>query len=186
LSLLPENIIEGCTKGISKYQEQLYHHYYADMIKLCCLYTTNIDDAGTIYNTAMLKVFSNIKQYKGEGSISAWIRRIVVNCCIDFCRSKTKFVEKTLPENYDTYSTAMPDAYTNIEAKEVMAFIKALPVQTSLVFNMYVLEGYKHEEIATLLGISTGTSKWHLSEARRVLKNKILSLTDKSFYLHAI
>ncbi len=181
-----DHIIEGCRQGIAKCQVQLYHQFYGDMMKVCTLYTKNMDDAGVVYNNAMFKVFSNIKQYKGDGNFGGWVRRIVVNSCIDHCRSMARFTDKELKDEHELYATALPDVYSNIEAKEIVALIKELPLNTSLVFGMYVLEGYKHEEIATQLGISIGTSKWHLSEARRLLKNKIQSLSNKEIYLHAI
>lgn len=156
------------------------------MIKVCTLYTKNTDDAGVVYNNAMFKVFTKINQWNADGNFGAWVRRIVVNSCIDHCRSKAKFNEKELQEEHELYATTSPEVYTNFEAKEVMAMVKELPLNTSLVFSMYVLEGYKHDEIAGILGISAGTSKWHLSEARRLLKNKLQTISKKEIYLHAI
>jgi RNA polymerase sigma-70 factor (ECF subfamily) len=97
-----------------------------------------------------------------------------------------RFPEKELTEEHEMYVSGEPEVYRNMESKDVMALVKQLPVNTSLVFSMHVLEGYKHEEIAQKLGISAGTSKWHLSEARRLLKNKLQVFMNKEFYSHAI
>ncbi len=181
-----EHIIEGCRKGNNKSQEQLYRHCYPAMLKVCTLYSFNVDDAGVLYNEAMLKVFTGINQFKGDGNFMGWVRRIVVNTCIDNCRKRAKFAEKELKEEHESHAVSYPDVYNIISGKEIVQLLKQLPINTALVFNLYVMEGYKHEEVAQRLGITSGTSKWHLSEARRLLKNKLDSLLTKEFYLHAI
>lgn len=156
------------------------------MMKVCKLYTFNAADVTAMYNQAMLKVLTNIQQYKGEGDVMAWVRRIVVNVCIDNCRGRAKYELKELNEQHENEMFAHPEVYGAISAKEIMLIIKELPVNTGLVFNMYVMEGYKHNEIAERLGIQTGTSKWHLNEARKLLKNKLDSLLTKKSYVDAI
>ena len=156
------------------------------MLKVCSLYAADSNDAAVFYNTAMLKVFNGLQQFKGEGNFMGWVRRIVVNTCIDHCRKNARYAERELKEEHADENIAYPEVYNTISGKEIVILIKELPVNTALVFNLYVMEGYKHNEISERLGISVSTSKWHLSEARRLLKDKLDSLLTKEFYLHAI
>jgi RNA polymerase sigma-70 factor, ECF subfamily len=179
----PEHIIQGCLQNDRKYQEILYKEYYPVMIRICQRYTNDLDEAGAVYNEAMFKVFQKIGQFNHEGPFEGWVKRVVVNTCIDHCR---RFTHQPVDDVQDKVATVQPHAYSRLGANEIMALIRELPKNTSLVFNLYVLEGYKHHEIAEILGISTGTSKWHLNEARKILKSKIESLSNLQFYLHAI
>ncbi len=169
-------IITQCIANKAVYQQQLYNLLYAEMMKVCLRYTNNMDDAGVLYNSSMLKVFAHIAQFKNVGSFNGWVKRIVINTCIDDCRkiNKNTATDYTL-ENLTTVSVN-PEVYENINANAIMDLVSTLPKNTNAVFNMYVLDGYKHHEIATALGITEGTSKWHLNEARRLLKIKLSSL----------
>lgn len=176
-----QHIIDSCKKREPQSQEQLYRHYYPLMIKICLRYTKgNKDEAGSIYNQALLKVFQNIGQFNGTGEPGAWIRKIVVNCCIDYCRSNKTPSTNELSDTADILQV-IPDIYNRISANEVLDLLKQLPVNTGFVFNLFVIEGYKHEEIGKILGISPGTSKWHLNEARRLLKNKLETVLKKEY-----
>jgi RNA polymerase sigma-70 factor, ECF subfamily len=176
-----QHIIEACKKKDPQVQEKLYRHYYPAMIKICLRYSKgNKDEAGAIYNQAMLKVFGNIHQYHGTGEPGGWIRKIVVNCCVDHCRSNKTPSTDELSDTADILQV-IPDTYNRISANEVLDLINELPVNTGLVFNLFVMEGYKHEEIGKILGISAGTSKWHLNEARRLLKQKLETFLKKEY-----
>jgi RNA polymerase sigma-70 factor (ECF subfamily) len=134
----------------------------------------------------MLKVFKNFKQFRGQGDLAAWIRKIIINTCIDFCRRQIKFVHQPPDETTVNEVTLDPEVYGRISCNEVMRLLQELPRTTALVFNLFAIEGYKHEEIGKLLDISAGTSKWHVNEARRLLKNKLEGIVKKKFYLNAI
>jgi RNA polymerase sigma-70 factor (ECF subfamily) len=110
----------------------------------------------------------------------------VVNSCIDSCRKHVKFQTIELNDGAADIVPIIPDVYNRINGEEVLNLIHALPENTGLVFNLYVMEGYKHDEIGKLLGIPTGTSKWHLSEARKLLKEKIETRFKKDFLKYAI
>jgi len=181
------HIIEACKKQEPAAQEQLYRHCYPGMMKVCMRYCNGQDDvAGGLYNQAMLKVFTNINQYSGKGEFEGWIRRIVVNTCIDHCRSRVKFQETSLDNSSAELLPIIPDAYNRISGNEIIQLVHELPKNTGLVFNLFVLEGYKHEEIGKILGISAGTSKWHLNEARKLLKQKLETLFKKEHIANAI
>jgi RNA polymerase sigma-70 factor (ECF subfamily) len=175
----PTHIITGCIANEAHSQEELYVLLYPEMMKVCLRYTHNLDDAAVLYNEAMLKVFQKIAQYKFQGSFIGWVKRIVVNTCIDDCRKKTSFSKKQwLEEDKAAHIAIDATAYSTIDAKEIMQLVVQLPKNTATVFNMFVLDGYKHVEIAEHLGITEGTSKWHLNEARRLLKIKLEALEN--------
>jgi RNA polymerase sigma-70 factor (ECF subfamily) len=180
------DIIERCGKGERPAQEELYRLFYLPMLKVCTRYARDIDEAGAIYNGSMLKVFTNLHQYKAKGDFEAWVRRIVVNSCIDHIRRQTKFTHQALNEGTEVNNTVDPEAYEKISGNEIIGLIRQLPRNTALVFNLFVLEGYKHEEIAKIVGISAGTSKWHMNEARRLLKVQLEILLKKETCTNAI
>lgn len=171
------DIINGCKKGNRTAQEQLYKNYYRAMITICLRYTKNEADAVEVLNTGFLKVFKNIQRYEpAQASLYTWIRTIVVNSCLDFIKSrKNKAPMMELEEAGEVHIAA--DAVSRIKSSELMALIRRLPPATQAVFNLYVIEGYNHKEIGKLLNVSEGTSKWHLSEARKGLQ-KMIQLED--------
>src|SRR5687768_11477642 len=157
------------------------------MIKVCLRYAFgDIEIAGSLYNAAMLKVFRNIEQFKHEGEFLGWVRKVVVNVCIDHCRTKTRFQLIDVNETTEYILPVLPEIYNKISGDEIIQLIHQLPKNTGLVFNLFVLEGYKHYEIGQILGISSGTSKWHLNEARRLLKEKMEKLLKKETLANAI
>lgn len=141
-----------------------------------------MDEAAALYNEAMLKVFSGLQQYNGTGDFLAWVQRIMINTCIDHCRKETKFLHQEVNDITEQHITVDPAVYNRLSGNEVVQLLQQLPRNTALVFSLYVLEGYKHHEIATILGIAPGTSKWHLNEARRLLKMKLDALLKKETY----
>ena len=181
-----EHIFKECRQGKRLSQQQLYEHCYDDMIKLCLRYCVNYVDAASLYNESMFKVFDKIGSLKEQQSLMGWIRRIVVNTCVDNCRKKVKYAIHRLEQQPEITATIEPDIYSKISAAETMDLIRELPLNTSLVFNLFVMEGYKHDEIATMLAISSGTSKWHLNEARRLLKAKLEILSKTKTYSNVI
>jgi len=133
-------------------------------------YTRNEEDAIEVLHNGFLKVFKNIGTYNNsKGSLYTWIRTIIVHTAIDFIRQREKFFTKTdldhLPE-----PSVETDVLHRMSALELLKMVKKLPTATQAVFNLYVVDGYTHREIGTLLKISEGTSKWHLSQARKLLQ----------------
>jgi RNA polymerase sigma factor (sigma-70 family) len=144
------------------------------MMNLCVRYTKNEDDAKLVLNTGFLKVFKNIEKYDSHKAVLyTWIRTIIVNSCLDHIKSIQKnIVANELQDNEAVYVEA--EANIKVDANEILHLIKKLPAATQAVFNLYIVEGYSHSEIAAALQISEGTSKWHLSEARKNLKTQLL------------
>ena len=166
-----QEIIDGCVKKQVKSQEQFYKLFYPEMIKICFRYASDADGAASIYNNAMLRVFNNIEGYREEGKLKGWVKTIVTNCAIDFCKKKNIF-KSSLHQNYSNEIVIEPEVFNNISAKEVRGVINSLPKATAIVFQLFVYEGLTHKQIAEQLNISEGTSKWHVSEAKMKLKNK--------------
>ncbi len=177
-------LIEGCRRNNLQSQQQLYRLFYPDMIKICFRYAHDADSAGTIYNNAMLKVFKNIGAYTEEGKLAAWVKTIVINCCIDYSKQKNIFRE-SVPYFPEEDTGLRPEALDRISGKEIKQLIGTLPGATATVFNMYVYEGFTHKQIGEVLGISDGTSKWHLSEARKQLRQKIEQLSKNELKINA-
>ena len=153
----------------------MYRNYYGAMMSLCLRYTKNESDALDVLNTGFLKVFQNIQRYdSGKGSLYTWIRTVVVRCCLDFIKQKEKEeAHREIEEAVDIQTEA--DAISQLEAAQLLHLVRQLTPSTQAVFNLYVIEGYNHKEIGQLLTISEGTSKWHLSEARKKLQQMITS-----------
>lgn len=148
------------------------------MIKICMRYGGDMDEAGSIYNNAMLKVFKSLANYQEEGKLNAWIKKVVVNAAIDQVRKRQRF---DMTDISDAAEVNIPaTAFHQISFKEIQAMILKLPDATRTVFNLYSYEGYKHKEIGALLGISEGTSKWHMNQARKLLSQE-LSMHKHSF-----
>lgn len=168
-----EQIIIGCKKEDRKAQERLYKDYYRAMISICMYYTKNQEDAVEVLNSAFLKVYKYIQRYDPrQATLYTWIRTIVVNTCLDFIKSQQQFIAPH--ELDDSINVHIPaEAISKMKAAEILYFVTKLPPATQAVFNLYVMEGYNHKEIAQQLKISEGTSKWHLSEARKSLQQMI-------------
>jgi RNA polymerase sigma-70 factor (ECF subfamily) len=154
-------------------QKGLYQHCYKEMMKLCYRYTSDVEVSASIYNDAMIKVFSNIGTYKEDGKLMAWVKRIVVNTCIDHVRKKTPLQMKELNENHNSDATIENDVFIKMSNADVKRLITQLPENAALIFNLYVYEEFNHNEIAALLKIPPGTSRYYLSEARRLLKEVV-------------
>ncbi|WP_428223514.1 RNA polymerase sigma factor [Flavobacterium sp.] len=168
-----KKIIEEAVVQNRQAQHKLYVKYAPKMLSVCRQYIKDLQQAEDVMITAFMKVFVNLKYFEHKGSFEGWIRKIMIHECISYLRVKKemKFVED------EEFTHEM---HNNIESQfsvEAIQFlIDALPDGYKMVFNLYVIEGYKHHEIAEMLGISPGTSKSQLSRAREVLQTQINSL----------
>jgi len=165
--------LSGCKAGSRQAQEKLYKSFYKAMMNLCLRYTKNDMDAMEALNTGFYKVFKNIQRYDpAQASLYTWIRTIVINSCIDFTKAKEKNVPpQELTEGIDAF--VEPEIISKLSAARLLEIIRQLPAATQTVFNLFIMEGYGHKEIAALLNISEGTSKWHVSDARKKLQTII-------------
>lgn len=166
-------IIDGCRNNDRKAQELLYRNFYRVMMTLCLRYTKNEGDAMEALNSGFYKVYKNIERYDAsKASMYTWIRTIIINSCLDHIKSRSgQQAWKELDQAAEV--DLPPEAFVKMSAAEILKLVRHLPPATQAVFNLYVMEGFNHKEIATMVGISDGTSKWHLSEARRLLQQMI-------------
>jgi RNA polymerase sigma-70 factor (ECF subfamily) len=171
-----EQIIDGCLTNNRKAQESLFRSFYGFAMNVALRYSRDDMDAADIVSHAFVKIFKSIHTFdQTKGSIQAWIKKIVVNEGIDHFKSRSKFKN-------DLELESVPEPQINnailerMGVDEIMALVKRLPPATHAVFILYAVEGYNHREIAEKLSISEGTSKWHLSEARKSLQKQIQNI----------
>lgn len=165
-------LIAGCIKNDRRCQSELYKRYFGMMSSVALRYYRSEDDALHAINYGFLKVLQNMEKYNEKYSLATWIRNILVHHFIDEFRKKnSRMSEVDLPVNEVSEKlTSTNLAEYHFSEMELRSMLNALPNVTGTVFNLYAIEGYKHTEIADLLKISEGTSKWHVSEARKRLK----------------
>ncbi|HJD86530.1 sigma-70 family RNA polymerase sigma factor [Empedobacter stercoris] len=166
-----KQLIKACINNDSKAQRLLYEKYDALFFAVCKRYFTDIQQAEDALVKGFLKIFQNLKSYSFEGSFEGWMRRIMINECLMELRKN-----KIFHLNVDDYSSSISsnqEASQQIEEDDVMKLLDYLPDGCRLVFTLYVIEGYKHKEIAENLGITEGTSKSQLNLAKTKLKEML-------------
>ena len=173
------DIIQGCRKNNRSAQNQLYRKYYSYGMSICYRYVNNKEDAQSILNNGYLKIFKNIKRYDSQYDFKPWFKTIMVNTAINHVKKMKKFKAEIGMEELKIYPTT-EEILSKINFEELLHTIQSLSVAYRTVFNMYVLDGYKHEEIAKELGISVSTSKSNLSRA----KVKLRELIQRKLTIH--
>lgn len=170
-------LIKGCLRENTSCQKEVFERFASRMLGVCQRYARNSADAEDILQDAFIKVFNKLGQFKFEGSFEGWIRRIVVNTALkkySLVRYEKEFTGYDVPENQEVQSA--PAAYAHLTEKDLLVLINSLPDGYRLIFNLYVIEGYQHQEIASMLGIQPGTSRSQLVKARTMLQKQILQL----------
>ena len=151
-------------------QQQIYTKFAPKMLSVCRQYIKDLHQAEDVMITAFMKVFVHLKNFESKGSFEGWIRRIMINESISFIRAQKKvsFLE-------DVYykEESFNNIESNLSVDDIQNLIDHLPEGYKMIFNLYAIEGYKHKEIAEMLGINEGTSKSQLSYARRMLQDLI-------------
>jgi RNA polymerase sigma factor (sigma-70 family) len=168
-------IIQGCLNRNTTAQHALFLKYAAVLMTICRRYGGDHTEAEDMLQEAFIRIFKYINQYQATGSIEGWIKRITVRSCLQILQTrKVRFSELT--ETHQEIHTSVPDIISELEADEILRQISYLPVGYRMIFNLYVMEGYSHEEIGQILNIKTATSRSQLSKARSMLQGKINSL----------
>ncbi len=169
-------LIKGCKANERPAQEGLYKLFYAEMLRVCYRYLKSDQLANEALNSAFLKVFQNIALYEEQkGELGAWIRTIMVRTCIDMVRQEARFSNIQAEADSIDDIFVQPAILSKLYADDLLKQIRLLPHATQLVFNLSVLDGYTHKEIGEQLNISESTSRWHLSEAKKQLRNMLIS-----------
>jgi RNA polymerase sigma factor (sigma-70 family) len=167
---LDKNIWQGLVNKNRKDQEVLYRCYYSYGMSVCLRYTNTRDEAKEILHDGFMILFTNPKKFDPSMPFKPWFRRVLINLCINVFRKFQGNLEETSFGQVKELESSQPTALENMQFEELLVLILKLPAAYRAVFNLYVLDGFSHEEISKLLGISIGTSKSNLSRARKKLK----------------
>jgi RNA polymerase sigma factor (sigma-70 family) len=181
MTIQPE-LIQSCIKGDRRAEYQLFKLTFSYLMSICIRYTRNEDRAREVLNIGFFKILSNLNKFEINSPFKPWIRRIMINTLINEY-NKEQIHQKNIlyVESYietEDYSE-LNECLSRSNAEEIFDFIARLAPASRQVFNLYFIDGYKHKEIAELLGISEGTSKWHLNAAKEKLK-EMLSKNEMS------
>jgi RNA polymerase sigma-70 factor (ECF subfamily) len=174
--------VRACRAGNARAQRKLFERFYSTVMGICMRYAGSTDEAADMLNEGFLKVFSNLDKYEDTGSFEAWMKRVVCNAALDYRRKYDKRLETVdLDEISDSHlaDSQVNDAVAKISSQEIVGLIQQLPSVTRTVFNMFVFEGFSHNEIAQQLNISENTSAWHVNNARTRLKNAIKQIEEE-------
>ncbi|EJX01551.1 RNA polymerase ECF-type sigma factor [gut metagenome] len=171
-----QQLIEGCQRGDRRAQKELYELYSRKMMGVCLRYVNDRETARDLLQDGFVKIFTSIGSYSGIGSFEGWMRKIFVNCALEYLRKSDVLKEATDLDNtaelIDTDSSAISD----ISAAELMNMVKELPAGFRTVFNLFAIEGYSHKEISEMLNITDSTSRSQYTRAKQLLQKKINSL----------
>ena len=166
-------LIAGCLKKDRSSQRKIYEIYGSSMMTLCLRYSKNREEAEEVMHDGFLQMYKCIGQFKNKGSFEGWLRRIMINCALQRYRGKS-ILDYQVSLTADHYHLVGEfDSDIGLNEKEMIRMIQDLPPACRLVFNLYVFEGMKHREIASLLNVSEGTSKSNLYDARNILKKQL-------------
>ena len=171
-----QNLVDRCKENNRLAQKELYEFYYGKMMGVTLRYINDRDAASDVVQDGFIKAFSKIKKYTNTGSFEGWLRRIISNTAIDQLRKNKKETFLTNEENLEAEDEIKEDSiYQNISMSEIVNAVSKLSDGYRSVFNLYVMEGYTHQEISEILGISPGTSKSNYFKAKKKLKSLLIN-----------
>ncbi|TND10313.1 MAG: RNA polymerase sigma-70 factor, ECF subfamily [Bacteroidetes bacterium] len=171
--MIESELVKECLKGKQDSQKRLYEHFAHKMLGVCYRYAHSREEAEDFLQESFITVFRKLHQWKGEGELGAWIRRIVVNTSLNCIKSRHFFTRdiNTIPIDHIPDNDTVLQDQTN--DKELVEFIHQLPTGCKTVFNLYAIEGYSHDEIGKMLGIKASTSRSQFMKARKMLMLKL-------------
>jgi RNA polymerase sigma-70 factor (ECF subfamily) len=173
--MISENeLIDGCLNNVRKAQKLLYEKYSSKMFGVCMRYAKSKEEAEDILSDSFVQVFVKLSSFKREGSFEGWIRRIVVNTSITAYRNNLKFNLNDEISEVHQLSDDNETAIDLLNVQQIKSIIQQMPDGYRMIFNLYVIEGYNHREIAELIGINEGTSKSQFSKAKKWLQNRLI------------
>jgi RNA polymerase sigma factor (sigma-70 family) len=186
-----ELMIAGCLKNNALAQEALYNRFSPRMLGVCYRFAKNREDAEDMLQEGFVKIFTQMHQYRGDGSLEGWIRRIVVHTCINILKKNKKFTDSVDLIHANGMHIKEDMIPSILQAKQVVECIRLLPLGYKTVLNLYAIEGFSHKEIAHLLDIEESTSRSQYARAKAMLeeilikKNILPKPKEKSFYAAA-
>jgi RNA polymerase sigma-70 factor (ECF subfamily) len=172
VALSDEKLIEACKKGEPEAQEELYRRFSPMLFGVCLRYARDRMEAQDYLQEGFIAIYRDLYQFRPKGALGAWLRKVMVNACLQQIRKRKPFQDMSL-EDFSGKLESDAEVYGQLEAKELIRLLQKLPEGYRAVFNLYVIEGYSHQEIAERLGISLSTSKSQLSRAKTTLRRML-------------
>lgn len=177
---ISKELLKSCLENDRRAQHLLYKECFSFLMRVGYRYAKDKDDAVSLLNLAFLKILTQLEKYNEDIQFEFWAKKIMVNTVIDEYRKKKKYDETFVAKDWSDdseqhYFIDKDRADKKYDVEEILNLIKSLPPASQNVFNLFVIDGYSHKEIAGKMKISEGTSKWHLAEARKLLIKKIES-----------
>lgn len=176
MNITLEDIIKDCKRGKRKAQKMLYEKYYRQMLGICLRYCASKPEAEDVMLAGFMNLFTKIELYTGSGSFEGWMKKVMINTAIDNFRKQKKNVDLcdiSLIEEVLGEENFIPETFS---INEILNMVQKLPTGYRTVFNLYAIEGFSHQEIAEMLGVTVNTSKTQLFKARKMLQNSILKM----------
>lgn len=172
-------LLSNCLRGDLKAQKRLYDTFAPKMFGVCLRYARDHDTAQDYLQEGFIRVFAHLGDFRFEGSLEGWIRRVIVNTSLEKLRKVDVFKNSIEIENVLFLEYDVEQLQENLDAEDLLQLVQSLPTGFRTVFNLYAIEGYTHKEIGEMLNISEGTSKSQYSRARQWLQNKLEKRGDK-------
>jgi len=164
-----QKLVKDCIREIPAAQRQLYEHFAETMLGVCYRYTKSMDDAEDVLQDGFVKVFRNLGQYKYEGELGGWIRRIMVTTALNFLKKNSRYNQEFSFDNENLHPVADDNPEIKMTGKELAELVRQLPIGYQTIFNLHAVEGFSHVEIGKMLGINEGTSRSQYARARALL-----------------
>ncbi|MFN6179036.1 MAG: RNA polymerase sigma factor [Flavobacteriales bacterium] len=180
--MIPDTLIARCIREEPKAQYELYRALYGQMMAICCRYERNKQDAVARMNQGFLKILTSLDKRRPEVPFELWTRRIMINTVIDeYRKDRQRKASESLDASLDESTLVEVNDYLrHMEADAFAELLQRVPDMSRKVFNLFAIDGFGHQEIAQMLGISEGTSKWHVSNARQTLQQAIAQLAGQT------
>jgi len=164
-------LVQGCSEGKTLFQERLYKRYFSFAMSISIRYTSDEAGAMEIVNDSYMKVLGNLDDYDTSRSFKSWYGRIIVNTAIDSYRKNMKFTGSLQPDEIPGQEVSEPEIESELTVTDILSLLNQLPGNCKIVFNLYEIEGYTHEEIAEMTGVGASTSRSTLARAKKMLRH---------------
>jgi RNA polymerase sigma-70 factor (ECF subfamily) len=164
-----ERLVKECLRGSRQAQQALYEQFAEGMLGICYRYTKSKVDAEDVLQEGFIKVFKNLHQYKFEGELGGWIRKIMVNTALNYLKKNQRYQSELAFTDSTLHPVATDNPEVTMSAKDLAGLIRQLPTGYQTIFNLHAVEGFTHVEIGKMLGINEGTSRSQYARARALL-----------------
>lgn len=164
-----KRLVKDCLKGLPQAQRQLYDRFAEPMLGVCYRYTKSFADAEDVMQEGFVRVFNNLHQYRFEGELGAWVRKVMVRAALNYLKKNKRYSFELSYDEMNLHPVYLDNPLVKLQAKEIADLIRQLPTGYQTIFNLYAVEGFTHVEIGAMLGIHEGTSRSQYARARALL-----------------